>query len=193
MAHTWLVVLLGLGIAVATPTPAAAGDCPDCPPPALYEDADAGAPTIKQAVSATRALLRALRDGSLERTIEAVSIPLLVDLVGLDIAADESGCADHARFVTEGEGLPGTPQCLIAGLGGAARKLERGLSRKVVHDTLAALERRSGKVRSGSREHLTSLAHHRLVFLRAGKLRLVIAVRLVGGEPRVDAVLAERR
>lgn len=191
MAHTWLVVLLGLGIAVATPTPAAAGDCPDCPPPALYEDADAGAPTVKQAISAARRLLRAVRDGSLERTIEAVSIPLLVDLVG--ISRDDSGCFDGARFVDEAEGLPGTPQCLFTGLRKVAARLDRLLDRRVVYGSLDALEQRRGALRSGSRDHLTALAHHRLIYLRKGKLRVVIAVRLAGGEPRVDAVLAEQR
>jgi hypothetical protein len=179
--------LLTLLIAAA-PASAVAGECPDCPPPALADDE--ALPSVEQAVAATRALLRAVRSKKNEAIVAAIALPFGFELGTVD---DRDGnCVGNARLEVEAEGLPGIPQCLAAGLARHAKKLERALSKKSVHAGVAALEKRRGKLRGDARAWIAGLQHHRLVHLKASGLRVVIAVRLDGGEPRVDAVIVDR-
>ncbi len=178
---------------VAT-TPAFAGDCPDCPPPKLSDEAEQQV-TPAQAVTATRAFLRAVKGKRPEVISATVAIPFLMELAGGEPHPEETAyCFDSARLVDEAEGLPGAPSCIATGLAAHATALERSLSKKSVFATLAALEKKRGAVAAPERARLEPLVNHRLVHVQArtrrGLIRVVIAVRLDTVEPRVDAVVA---
>lgn len=179
-----VVFISGLLLASA---PAHGGPCPDCPPPALGDTEQR--PTVKQAIAATKKLLKALRSKDQGKVAATLAIPFLYDLSGR--ALDGMGCYAGPSYVDEAEAMPGRPACLMKVLAKTAKKLESRATKKHVFSSLAALEHKQGALRSRSRDEIETLINHRFVYLEKGALTVVVAVRSDGGVAVVDAVIVE--